>query len=180
MGLMRFTRAALRNLFSKPVTTQYPFVPREYPERTRGHVELDFDSCVLCGSCARHCPTGTIVVDRKAGTWSIGRMDCVQCGNCVLNCPKKCLTIVPGYATPGPEKTTDTFTRPVESGGEKKPAVDADACKYCGLCAKKCPQGAITVDRKAKSWELNGDACVGCGICVENCHFKAISMQEQK
>ena len=31
MAFMDFTRTALKNLFSKPATRQYPQVPREYP-----------------------------------------------------------------------------------------------------------------------------------------------------
>ena len=34
MAFMDFTRTALKNLFSKPATRQYPQVPREYPARS--------------------------------------------------------------------------------------------------------------------------------------------------
>ena len=49
MAFMDFTRTALKNLFSKPATRQYPQEPREYPARSRGHVEIDMDACILCG-----------------------------------------------------------------------------------------------------------------------------------
>ena len=42
-------------------------------------------------------------------------------------------------------------------------------CTLCGICAKKCPSQAITVDRKQRLWELNPYSCVFCGICVESC-----------
>lgn len=58
MNTMKFTSVALKNLFSKPATRPYPEQPREYPDRTRGHVEVDIDTCVLCSLCARKCPTG--------------------------------------------------------------------------------------------------------------------------
>ena len=35
-----FAGTALKNLFSKPVTTSYPFAPAQYPERMRGHIEI--------------------------------------------------------------------------------------------------------------------------------------------
>ena len=53
-----FTKQVLKNLFSEPATTQYPFVPREYPERTRGHVDINKDQCILCGMCMRSCLQG--------------------------------------------------------------------------------------------------------------------------
>ena len=56
MRTMRFTRTALKNLFSPPVTRPYPEQPREYSERTRGHVEIDIDTCILCGCCVETCP----------------------------------------------------------------------------------------------------------------------------
>ena len=106
-----FAGSVLKNLFSKPATTGYPFEPAHYPERMRGHVEIKIDACISCGLCARSCPPGALKVDRAAGTWTINRFDCVQCGNCVNVCPKKCLDMMPGYTAPGPVKAVETFTR---------------------------------------------------------------------
>ena len=35
--------------------------------------------------------------------------------------------------------------------------MDPGKCVYCTLCAKKCPQSAITVDRQAKTWKLDDE-----------------------
>lgn len=102
----------LKNLFAKPVTTSYPAAPKEYPERTRGHVEIQIEDCILCGLCMRSCPPGAIQVNRAAGVWSINRFDCIQCGYCVEKCPKKCLSIVPGYTTPEEKKSITTVKKP--------------------------------------------------------------------
>ncbi len=113
MSIMDFSITALKNLFSKPATSQYPAVPKEYPERSRGHVEIDIDSCIMCGICSRKCMSGAMKVDRATKTWSIERMGCVQCQACVNACPKKCLTMAKGYTEPSAEKTVDTYSQPI-------------------------------------------------------------------
>ena len=184
--VMKFAGIAMKNYFSKPVTCKYPFEPREYTERTRGHVILDAENCVLCGACQRHCPSLAITVDRANRTWKIERMGCIQCADCVVNCPKKCLSMGAQYTAPGVEKVEDIVNVPVP---EKKPAaaapaadanipVKGDDCVYCTLCAKKCPVDAITVDRAAKAWAVDAGACVGCGTCVEACPKKCLTMSK--
>ena len=56
------------------------------------------------------------------------------------------------------------------------PVNDGSKCVYCTLCAKKCPQEAITVDRAARSWTLNEENCVGCGLCAASCPKKCLAM----
>ena len=178
--LFTFAGRVLKNLFQKPATVQYPFAPAKYPERMRGHVGIVIEDCISCGLCARACPSQAIEVDRKAGTWKINRFDCVQCGSCVNACPKKCLTMEKGYTEPDTVKNWETFTRPVQETAAKaggKPAMDPEKCVYCTLCAKKCPQSAITLDRQAKTWKLDDEKCVGCGICASSCPKKAIEMK---
>ncbi|MBO7372640.1 MAG: 4Fe-4S binding protein [Oscillospiraceae bacterium] len=57
-----------------------------------------------------------------------------------------------------------------------KPVQDPAKCVYCTLCAKNCPMEALTVDRKAKTWELNEEACISCGTCASACPKDAIIM----
>lgn len=109
MGIINFTGTELKNLFSKPATVKYPFAPREYKERTRGHVENDMDACVLCGLCQIKCPTHAITVDKQKQTWAIKPFSCIQCRACVDNCPKKSLSMANTYQEPGDMKITKTF-----------------------------------------------------------------------
>jgi len=51
--------------------------------------------------------------------------------------------------------------------------IDDGACNGCRLCALKCPQKAITGEKK-KPHTLNQDECIKCGICYEACKFDAI------
>lgn len=53
-------------------------------------------------------------------------------------------------------------------------------CVYCGLCQRKCPADAITVDRKNTTWQLNAFRCIVCGECVNGCPKKCITMNNQR
>lgn len=190
MSLMDFTGFALKNLFSKPATKNYPAEPAVYPERSRGHIEIDIDDCIMCGMCQRKCPSDAITVDKATRTWSIERMGCVQCQNCVEGCPKKCLHIVPGYTAPSAEKTVDSFSQPIPEPAPKaegdapsltsgKITNDISTCILCGLCSRACPSDCITIDRDAKTWSINRDDCVQCGACIEACKkFHSLSYAE--
>jgi NADH:ubiquinone oxidoreductase subunit F (NADH-binding)/(2Fe-2S) ferredoxin len=51
--------------------------------------------------------------------------------------------------------------------------IDIDACTGCGVCARKCPQEAIS-GKKKQPHELNQDKCIKCGICYDACKFNAV------
>ena len=51
--------------------------------------------------------------------------------------------------------------------------VDEDKCTGCLLCAKNCPQEAITGERK-KPQTIDQEKCIKCGVCSESCKFEAI------
>ena len=44
-----------------------------------------------------------------------------------------------------------------------------EACVYCNVCAKKCPTGALVVNRAEKSLAIDRLSCITCGCCVEVC-----------
>jgi ech hydrogenase subunit F len=54
--------------------------------------------------------------------------------------------------------------------------IKIDTCTYCTLCMRKCPPGAITVDRVARVWQIDQLKCIVCGECVLVCNPKSLSM----
>ena len=48
-----------------------------------------------------------------------------------------------------------------------------DNCKGCGACARKCPVGAISGEKK-KMHVIDPNVCIKCGKCEESCKFDAV------
>ncbi len=53
---------------------------------------------------------------------------------------------------------------------------DVDKCTLCGLCAEKCPFGALTIEGGGI---VVGDNCRMCGLCVRHCPEHAIKFEQQ-
>ena len=86
-----------------------------------------------------------------------------------------------GTSAPNPVLTTILYFRPEYeahirekkcSAGVCKPLfhyeIDSEACTGCHVCARKCPQEAISGEKK-KLHELHQDQCIKCGSCLSAC-----------
>jgi formate dehydrogenase (NADP+) beta subunit len=76
---------------------------------------------------------------------------CILCGACADICPENCLRLVDVLSARGDAKLQSALLtrygrmpQPGEQGGIIK---DETRCIRCGLCAVRCPTGAITMER---------------------------------
>ena len=61
---------------------------------------------------------------------------------------------------------------------KKKAYVYENYCVACGMCAKVCPTGAISVFKGIVA-KVNTNTCVGCGICEKSCTASVITIKSE-
>ncbi len=52
-------------------------------------------------------------------------------------------------------------------------SIDSEKCRGCRLCAKNCPQEAISGEAK-EPHTIDLDKCIKCGVCSDVCKFEAV------
>ncbi|MBR1909478.1 MAG: RnfABCDGE type electron transport complex subunit B [Lachnospiraceae bacterium] len=128
-----------------------------------GNKKCDY-GCLGFGSCQNVCDSGAIsIID---GIAVIDPDKCTSCGKCVNICPKGIIELVP----------YDSNVRVACSSKDKGP-VTMKACKAgcvgCGICAKTCEYGAVSVEGNLAV--IDYDKCTKCGACAAKCPKKIIN-----
>jgi NADH-quinone oxidoreductase subunit I len=178
-----FLKEALSNLFSKPSTVNFPKVNVEAMPKYRGRIAYDAEKCVNCGMCIKVCSPGAIerfseeVEGGENITYEFDLTSCTFCGMCQDFCAEKAIELTGDYHMVATDPL-DLITRGTKF---KKKILGSLAitedCIYCGLCARNCPESAITVDRASKSWSVDEEKCVKCGLCIGKCPKKCLDFQ---
>jgi ferredoxin len=128
--------------YEKLARTRLPAAP--VAERLRGQavqVEQGLDESAARREAARCLDCGVNPV--------FDGQRCVLCGGCVDVCPESCLKIV-SFSRLEPSSALERLRRAVFGAADEDVSAilkDEEACIRCALCAERCPNGAITMER---------------------------------
>ena len=139
---------------------------------------FNLGSCTFCATCADFCSRKAIELTGDYHMIATKEEDLLVTGSFIKKPPVKKAAPAPAAkpaaeAPAAPAEAPAAEVRPRDDG---KPVNDPAKCVYCTLCARKCPAGAIEVDRANKTWKLDDEKCVACGTCAEACPKKCIIM----
>ncbi|MEA5098731.1 MAG: 4Fe-4S binding protein [Burkholderiaceae bacterium] len=58
------------------------------------------------------------------------------------------------------------------------PATDEDICTRCGICASRCPTGAISL--QGNTMVTDASQCILCCACVKQCLIGARELKDER
>ena len=185
MGKFPFAKIALKNLFTKPSTVNFPAVNVDAKPFYRGRIVYDAEKCTGCKDCQTVCSPSAITQTKEKtpeGTkvhFTVDLTSCTFCGTCQDFCTQNAISLSDDYhmVASNPE---DLFVKGTRLKKYDKIIVNNETdCIYCSLCAKNCAENAITVDRATKTWTFDVTECVECGHCIDKCPKKCLAFEKK-
>jgi NADH:ubiquinone oxidoreductase subunit F (NADH-binding)/(2Fe-2S) ferredoxin/Pyruvate/2-oxoacid:ferredoxin oxidoreductase delta subunit len=149
---------------------------------------LGFTADESCGKCTP-CRVGTAILLKKLtelteGKGKPGDLEILESISHKIIASSLCGL---GQTAPNPVLTTIRYFRDEYEAhiyDKKCPAgvckalitylIDAEKCTGCTACSRKCPQNAITGEKK-KPHTIDQSLCIKCGVCYDTCKFDSIS-----
>jgi NADH-quinone oxidoreductase subunit I len=116
----------LRNLFTKPITVDYPAKPRPAFQTYRGihalqRYEDGREVCIGCSLCEAYCPARAIEIhthqdpnnknEKIVDVYNIDLLRCIYCGLCVEVCPVEAIVQTREYELAGRSREEFIFTK---------------------------------------------------------------------
>lgn len=150
---------------------------------------LDFTAKESCGKCI-HCRIGTkrmleilnriVKGEGREGDIELLEELCYSIKDGALcglgqTAPNPVLTTIKYFRNEYEAHINDKKCPPKSCPDLLEYTIDADKCRGCTLCAKKCPANAISGEVKS-AHKIDRDKCIKCGSCVSVCRFGAVNV----
>jgi 4Fe-4S ferredoxin len=164
------------------------------PQVYEGHliekptIDIDADSCILCGECAVLCPLNAlsmkvngeeiVTIIKNEAFPSLLKEIRIMKEKCDPECELKCQEECPTEAINVSTKISETG-KTLEITDVQ---IDESSCFYCKRCEFACNQDAIAVKKPfIGRIDLDANVCPeGCVVCVDICPTQAIQIEKGK